>query len=281
MATLTDEERAAAILGEEVEPLGDEPSTELEAPETEEAIEQPETETEGEEESEEEKPTEEPQPEVDSSFTKQFPNLKGETKDEYLASIETAYDNSFKESLRLFEENKQLKAQLAQAQVAAPPAPDPANPQAPIQPPAPQFDPATQSLLDDVKAERSRSMLTAFDSFKQKYPQVLEQGNFDLFTKASDGVNTALTASQGYKPSWDQLFPAVAGSLGWQPIQDDSKKRAAIKENASATRTPASGAPQPLPPKKPKVSDAEIEAYQKMFTSKTREEAIKDLSEVK
>ena len=260
MAELTDEERAKLVLGEDVEEeTPAEPITETETPP--EPEDEPIVEAETEEKPLEEAPT-------DESFTKQFPNLKGETLVDYNRELETAYDNSFKESLRLVEENKQLKAQLAQL-------PQPGVQQQPL---APALDPVTASIIEDVKADRTRSMMSAFDEFKKDYPQALETDNFNAFTKASDGVNMALTATLGYKPSWQQLFKGVAGSLGWQPTVNDDKKNNIIKENASSGRSSSSQAP--LPPKAPKVPEASIIAYQKMFTSKTREEAIKDLSEV-
>lgn len=287
MATLTDEERAQAILGEEVEPKADEPTAEPADP-NEEEIEQPEVDETEDDASEEEKPAdeaEEPAEPADSTFTKQFPNLKGETQAEYLSELENAYDNSFKEALRLnqvIKDNESTVAQAKQilAQAQAPVNQNPENPTVPVAPTA--FSAIDEHpVIQEYKEQRRTQMMAAFDGFKTEYPQVLDQTNFDTFTKASDGINAALTTALGRKPSDDELFKAIAGSLGWQPVANTSKRDNAIKENASTSRTPSSGAQQPMPPRKPKVSDAEIEAYQKMFTSKTREEAIKDLSEVK
>lgn len=277
---LTDEEKAKAILGE-VEDASPDETTENAEDKPKEELKPEDVETPEVDESDEEKPHEdevETGEPADSTFTKQFPNLKGETLEEYVPELETAYDNSFKESLRLVEENKQLKAQLAQTNQAPPAAPANIQDNSEI-PTAPttSLDPVTASILEDVKSERTRTMIAAFDDFKKDYPQALDQANFDAFTKASDGVNAALTATLGYKPSWDQLFKATANTLGWERATPD-KKGALIKENASIGRTPSSQAP--ARPRPAKVSDEQVDTYLKMFTSKTREEAIKELSEV-
>jgi len=278
MAKLSDKEKAKAILGDVVEPeKADEPSTEP----------APETNTEGEPEvvepeeaeSEEEKPTEEEDESdkpTDSTFTKQFPNLKGETPEEYLPELETAYDNSFKEALRLNEDNKRLRDENAQLKTGQP-VQAVVAPAVPATPETPQSSPAYEDpALSYAKTLQTKDMIDTFDTFKKQYPQVLDQADFDRFTKASDGVSVALTSALGRQPTYAELFPAIAGSLGWQAT--NPAKDAAIKDNASSTRTP--GSQSPARPKPAKVSDASVDAYLKMFTSKTREEAIKELSEV-
>ena len=295
MPELTDEERAAAVLGD-VEPSrdGDETTEEPKAPVDQEEAEA-DTEESEEQSEEEEKPTtgedakEEP---VDSTLTKQFPNLKGETLAEYNHELETAYDNSFKEALRLNQVIKDNEAKvaeanriIAQAGTAAPTAPEaPVNPatgtpRAPVVPPASATNPIADSPeLEWIRAERRRVMLDAFDTFKQEYPQVLDASEFERFRLATDGAKASLTASTGREPTDAEIFKSVAGIFGWQPTSKEDNKNAAIKENASSSR--ASSGQSKAQAKPPKVSDDQITAYQKMFTSKTREEAIKELSEV-
>ena len=272
MATLTDEEKVKALLGEVEGENPDDPAEEHDPTENEEVPEAAEV------ESEEEKPVEE-ETETDSSFTKnsqefkkQFPNLKGETPAEYLPELEKAYDNSFKESLRLVEENKQLKARLSQQPVQT----DAANPQPPVNPVVAAIDEHPDIVY--ARSKRTADMLAAFDDFKQKYPQATEQQAFEQLTKASDGINVALTNALGRAPTYRELFPAIAGSLGWQPAVDTAKKNAVIKENAASSRSPGS---QSAAAKRPsKVTDAQVDMYLKLSPSKTREEAIKELSEV-
>jgi len=280
MATLTDEEKAKAIAGDVEEETPAEPTSESEAqPEEEKAPEAVEIEN---PESEEEKPqeeTEQPAKPADSTFTKQFPNLKGETPEEYLPELEKAYDNSFKEALRLKKEIDDNKAIVDQAKRIVEQSKTPVQQTASPTPPVP----TTQSLDDHpaiqyAKAKQTEDMLAAFEDFKKDYPQAIEQQNFDALTKASDGISAALTSTLGRRPTYNELFPAIAGSLGWQPVTDEAKKNNAIKENASSGRAP--GNQSAARPKPSKVSNAQIDAYLKMYTSKTREEAVKELSEV-
>lgn len=267
MAQLSDKQKAKAILGTEVEPeKADEPEAEITEPTKEETPAEEET-------SEQEKPIEDEEPEA-STFTKQFPNLKGDTPEEYLTELEKTHDLSFKEALRLNEENKQLRAQLTQPTQQQ--APAPTQPEVPTAPPAPVPQTYTDPALQYAKTMQTRDMMSAFDDFKTKYPQATDQADFDRFTKASDGVAAALTSALGRTPTYSELFPAIAGSLGWAP--SNPTKDAAIKDNASSQRT--TGSQSPTAPRKAKVSDAQVDAYLKMYTSKTREEAVKELSEV-
>jgi hypothetical protein len=278
MATLTDEEKAAAILGEEVEPTGDETSTEQANLDQEE--EKPENvETPVEDESDEEKPHEEEaetEKPTESSFTKQFPNLKGETLEEYVPELETAYDNSFKEALRLSKELKDNAAIVEQAKQIVAQGAQSANPAAPVNPALSAID--EHPAIKYAKAKQTEDMISAFDDFKKDYPQATDAQAFEQFTKASDGISVALTSALGREPTYKELFPAIAGSLGWQRAVNEDRKNAAIKENASSSRVPSGQSA--ARPKPQKVSDSQVDAYLKMFTSKTREEAIKELSEV-
>ena len=281
MAKLSDKDKAAAILGDVEEPKVPAETTEPTDTEIQDELDKPEDETTEEETSEEEKPTDdetETEEPSDSTFTKQFPNLKGETLEEYVPELETAYDNSFKEALRLSKELKDNAAIVEQAKQIVAQAAKPADPAAPVAPANSLGNAIDQHpAIKYAQAKQTEDMLTAFDDFKKDYPNATDQQAFEQFTKASDGVNAALTSALGRAPTYKELFPAIAGSLGWQPTKPD-KGGAIIKENASIGRTPSNQAP--ARPRPPKVSDAQVDTYLKLFTSKTREEAIKELSEV-
>lgn len=293
MAKLSDKDKAAAILGDVEDPKDPAETTKPTDAEVQDEPDKPEDAEEiVEDESDEEKPHEdenETKKPADSTFTKQFPNLNGETPEEYLPELEKAYDNSFKEALRLndvikekdkiIQDNNAIVDQARQivARTQQPVQQDPANPAQPVAPALP--NPVADSPeLQWIRDERRRVMQTAFDEFKTEYPQVLDQQEFDKFSKASDGLKTALAASNGREPTDLEVFRAVAGSFGWQPAKNDAKKNAAIKENASIGRTQSNQAP--ARPRPAKVSDAQVDTYMKMFTGKTREDAVKELSEV-
>lgn len=269
MAELTDEEKAKLVLGDVEE------ETPAETPEEPEAPSEPEDEPAGEVEAEPPK-EEEAQPEP-TTFTKQFQNLKGDSWDTYGPELETAYVNSTNEALRLkkqlddnvplIEEAKRIVAEKQAAQ--------------------PQENPASPNLLTidshpDVqyaKQLREREMITAFNDFAKEFPQARETDEFNKFTAASNGVALAFAAgNNGTQPSYPELFNGIASVLGWTSTTKEAKKDAAIKDLASTSQVNSSGV---SPARRTKVTDAEVDVYLKMFTSKTREEAIKELGEVK
>ena len=298
MAKLTDKQRAAAILGD-VE--GEDPvetttqeTTDLEPEEQENLDESEQVEETTTEPSEEEKPTEgEEEVETEApSFTKQFPNLKGETLAEYTPELEKAYDNSFKEALRLNNLVKEKDTTIAalQAQLQGQPQlqPQPTQPgqtaQVPpqtavAQPTLPPLQEAVNQLpeIQRIKAQDTQAMFSAFDDFAKEYPQAREEQGFADFQKVSNGVNQALTDRLGRIPNYPELFKGIAGTLNWEATTPTPAKDAALKNAGSSVHTNSTTIPAA---KRPKVSDASVEAYQKMFTSKTREEALKELSEV-
>jgi hypothetical protein len=290
MAKLSDKQKAAAILGDvegtPVEtPIRDETGPAPEEQQTNDEIEPVEEKSELEPEEEEvaaANPPEEKEPETETKpFTKQFPNLKGETAEEYLPELEKAYDNSFKEALRLKKENDEMKATVAQAQqvIAQVPTqtpPPPAEPTPTVPAPASISTPATLAE-QRILAMDTTNMFAAFDEFTKSYPQARNEQEFADFQKVSNGVNQALTDRLGRTPTWLELYQGIAGTLSWQPTTPTPTKDAVIKDAGVSSHTNSTTLP---PAKRPKVSDAQIDAYQKMFTSKTREDAIKDLSEV-
>lgn len=272
MATLTDEEKAAKVLGD-VEPEKADETSEPEKAESEEEQETEATEKTAEEieadaEAEADK-TETEQPEA-PTFTKQFKNLKGDTLEEYVKELENAYQNSFTEALRLnkaLEETKQVVANAGQ-----PPAPVQTTPTNP-----------TLAAIDSnpdvqyAKTLRERDMITAFDKFKESYPQAVEQDEFKKFTDASGGIYTALKATLGRDPTYAELYDGIAGALHWQPADKTDKKDSAIKESFASSQTTSSTQPSS---KQSKVTDAEAEVYMR-FTGKNKAEAVKDLETVK
>ena len=272
MATLTDEEKAAKVLGD-VDAEKQDETTEPEETESEE--EQVTEETESEEETEEEASTEEESKEEESTtFTKQFPNLKGDTPADYIKELETSYQNSTTEALRwktIAEEGAKL-VEEAKSVIAGK---QPEQQSTTTDPSLLQID--SHPDVQYAKNLREREMISAFDEFKKDYPQALEEDEFAKFTKASTGVYTAFEASNGRKPSYGELYKGIANLLGWQSPKKTAAKDAKIKESFSSSQTNSSTQPTS---RQSKVSDEEANVYMRM-TGKTRAEAVKDLSEVK
>jgi hypothetical protein len=274
MATLTDEEKAAKVLGDVDAEKQDETAKPAEAESNEEQenqVDKTAEEIEAEAEAEAEPETEIETP----TFTKKFQNLKGDTPQDYAKELETAYENSTTEALRwktIAEEGARL-VEEAKRVVAGQPAA------------ATQTTPTDPNLLaidsnPDVqyaKTLRERDMISAFEKFKKSYPQVTEEAEFNKFTKASDGLYRALEVSTGRKPTYAELYDGIAGALHWQPVDKTDKKDNAIKESLSSSQTVSSTQPTS---KQSKVSDAEADVYMKL-TGKNRTDAVKDLETVK
>jgi hypothetical protein len=277
MADLTDEEKAKLVLVDvESDELADETTKEEEtfneeAQENQEESEEAESETE--DESQEESEAEEAQPEA-HTFTKQFSNLKGDNWESYGPELEKAYQNSFTEAIRLkkalddsnrlVEEARQLIASNGQAQ--------PENSE------VAQAAPVNPDIAY-VKRIRDRDMINAFEEFKKEFPQATEESEFDRFQRASNGVYQTLTeTNNGVEPTFPELYQGIAKILGWQPASVTAKKNAAIKNSAVSSSTNSATVPTA---KQPKVSDAEVNVYQRMFPNKDRATIVKELAEVK
>ena len=297
MAKLTDKQKAAAISGDVEDESPAETTTadatDLEPEEQDNLDESKQVEEPTTEPSEGEKPKEDEEEAVPEapSFTKQFPNLKGETLAEYTPELEKAYDNSFKEALRLnnlvkekdntiatLQTQLQGQPQLVQQPPVQPGQPAPAAPPQPTQPVLPTLQTAVNELpeIQRIKAQDTQAMFSAFDDFAKEYPQAREEQGFADFQKVSNGVNQALTDHLGRIPTYPELFKGIAGTLTWQPTTPTPAKDAALKAAGSSTHTNSTTIPSA---KRSKVSDAQVEAYLKMYTSKTREDALKELSE--
>jgi hypothetical protein len=294
MSKLSDEEKAKAILGNVEEPAPAEPTEDEELepeelePETSVETQTEEPETPGTEAGESEVETPEAEEEPAKPFTKLFPNLKGDTPEEYAKEVETAYTNSTNEALRLkkiIDDNAAIVEQanqvIARAGIQPTPPADPANPetaQVPVAPVAPTAPAApTNPDLEWVKQEREAKMIEEFGKFKKDYPQAVDKDNFQTFLNTSKGVDEALTARLGRRPSYQELYKGIADILGWQPMSVEAKKNNAIK-GAGASSRPSTTTP-PLP-KKSKVTSAQVDMHLKLFPFKSREQAVKDLAEV-
>lgn len=311
MPELTDEERVQAIEdGVERPNKSDDPDSNAEPdlnpddPEHEDKLEtgelptNPDSSEDGKDPEDEPSPTDSPDKE-EPTFTKQFPNLKGDTPAEYVPALEEAYSNSTNEALRLKKESddkdglisskdqeiQNLRAQLAGQPAPATPAP-PVDPASTVQQPAvnlaqpivPALPAPTDPNLAWAKAAREKEMLDSFGKFKEKYPQAVDKDNFQTFLNASKGVEDAWKATHGgILPTYDDLYQGIANVLRWEPIEKTAKKNDAIKTQTTQSR-PNTATPPAT--KKPKVSDGQVDLHLRMFPGKTRDQAIKELSEV-
>lgn len=275
MATLTDEEKAQAILGSDNREVAAEEKSESQQIEEEANQVVEENPTEVEEQEKLDESTEQDTEDVPPSFTKQFSNLKGDSWETYGPELEKAYQNSFSEALRLNEALKEKDGIIAdlQAKLQAPAQ----APETPPQQASPSSDLSAIPELQYAKAQMQKDMTDAFNEFAKEYPTVQNQLEFKKFTDASQGVYLAFQAANGRMPTYPELYQGIAKVLGWEPV--NPKKDAAIK--SAASQAAAGGGSTLSPAKRPNVSDAEVDVYLRLYPQKSRAEAVKDLAEVK
>lgn len=175
------------------------------------------------------------------SFTKKFPNLKGETPEEYAKSLEEAYENSTAEFQKLRQ-------------------------QAPI--PEPQAEPTdgaptswTELYAQQKLAEEANS---AYTELVKEFPQAADQDSpvYQQFVKEVDTLSKTIMASQSRLAPPAELYRKAAVILGWEsnsPTQGDELK-SKLKEGASVTRT--NSATKKTGPSK--VTDEEVAMYRKL-----------------
>lgn len=259
MATLTDEEKAQKMVEEVETPKGEDETKD----QAEEATNQEEEATE-ESKEEEEKPAE---LEEESTFTKQFTNLKGDSWEEYGPELEKAYQNSFGEGLKLNQQLQEKDKTIAelQAQIS--------------QPPAEQTTPLSseaQAILDRAKAREDREVVTAFAEFAKSYPQAQEIATNNELFKQFEVASTAVANALGAGTPYPELFEKTAQLLGWQPSDKNARKDAALKDAAAAPSTQNS-APKSKP--KTNVTEAQLEMAKKFFPNAKDSELVKELSQ--
>lgn len=216
-----------------------------------------------------------------ATFTKQFPNLKGEDWPSYGPELENAYQNSFTEGMRLKGELDKALTQIREltSAPAGPPPVPPADAPPPVPPPnQPPSGLQQTAEFQWLQSAQQAEMRRSFGSFMKIYPQVTDETNFKVFSDAVQPVTDMFARIEGRQPTYDELFPKIADVLGWQPESKDGIRGQAIKEAA------ASGSPSavtPAPGRTPAVSDAEVMVFLRMNPGMSRDDAMKEIAKIK
>lgn len=203
-------------------------------------------ETTEEEESEEETDNDEDgqtEPQVD--FVKQFPQIKGDTPEEYAKNLELAYQNSTAEALRL--------KGLTEKPVKEEDKPD-----------ITESDPVSLYMKQKMDDE----ITTTFADFAKLYPQVEDQVEYTKFTSTVAELSNTILQSEKRLASPKELYRKAAVILDWQsqePTAEDKLKNA-VKATASSSKTP--GVTKKTASTS-RVTDAMIAANRKMYPGKT------------
>lgn len=201
---------------------------------------------------------------IDSSeFVKEFPQIKGDTPEEYARNLEIAYSNSTAEAMR-------LKSSTEVPSVS------------PTSDPAPQQDPIDIDNVDPValyaKQQMDSEIAAAYEDFKKDYSQVEELASYQNFTKTVGVMSRTILETEGRLASPGELYSKAAVALGWEKTSLPSSKEKlgmAIKDSGSTSKTPTASGQKP--PVRSKVTQAMIDANKKMYPGKSDDEIRKEL----
>ena len=194
------------------------------------------------------------------SFTKKFPNIKGDDPKEYIPNLEKAYESSTSEAIRLKTENDELKTRLEEK-------PEQSDETAPA------ADPAVQYARDMMQSDANK----AFEKFAGDYPQVRDLDTFDKFRSVVAKASDALAEAKGSRPTFEEAYYEAARILKWDKEDKDEKLAGAVKETAATSKTNSSTKSAP----KTSVTDKEIKVGRNMFPGKSDSEIRKELETVK
>lgn len=226
---------------------------------------EPEKEDEPSEGTEEETPPEEPvepeedqipdapeeEPEKEPQFVKQFPNIKGDTPEEYAKNLEKAYENSTAEFQRLRTEVPEDK---------------------------PEGEPIETSNVAELYAKQKmdEEIQTAWSDFSKKYSQAVPgTPEYTQFTNEVSILSNTILQSQKRLASPQELYQKAAVILGWEPSvpTEGDKLKIALKDSASSSKTPQSAKKK----SQSKVTDSMISVNRKMYPGKSDAEIREEL----
>ena len=220
--------------------------------ESDETDETKEEETETSEETEEESTEEEAKSddEEETSFVKEFPNIKGDTPEEYSKNLEIAYKNSTAEFQRLRAEGLKTKPEEAE-----------------------DTDSNVASLY--AKQKMDEEIMTAYTDFSKKYPQVNDESEYSKFTNEVATLSSTILSSQKRLASPNELYQKAAVILGWEPNSPTSQDKLDAKVLDTAANSKTNGGKAKV--SKSKVTDAMIAANRKMYPNKSDAEIREEL----
>lgn len=196
------------------------------------------------------------------SFVKEFPNIKGETPEEYAKNLEEAYKNSTAEALRL--------KGIADAPSTAPDTPTDDKEESDDKTPASALELYAQQQLDKEIAD-------AYTKFKEDYTQVTDPVEYNKFTVTVATLSNTIYQSEKRLASPDELYAKSAIILGWEKESlPTSKEKLAMAAKDSAAST-KQGSTTPKGSPKSKVTDEMIRVNRAMYPGKSDADIRKEL----
>jgi hypothetical protein len=238
MATNADDtavDDSKEVTDEDFKKLKEESAVET-STEADEELETGESEEKSEEASEEDETSESQDEEESSEFVKEFPNIKGDTPEEYARNLEIAYENSTAEFQRLRDEAKTQTTDAEETEEDA----------GPVDPRLLYLDQMLQKDITD-----------SYTKFSKDYPQTSDPVEYARFQTEAANLSQYIIQTQKRVAPASELYSKVAAILGWKsdtkPDSND-KLKVALKDGAASTKTSSATKPKSTS----KVTDAEI-----------------------
>ncbi len=208
------------------------------------------------------------------SFERKFQNIKGEDPAEYAKNLETAYENSTSEAVRLNKELKDAAELIRQAKeiVEGGKGKDPNKSQ--------EF--SVQEAIDNhpiirqQKERQLKDLTDEFNKFRGRVPDVNldDPENFKKFEGVVEKAGDALRIATGEEPTYAEMFDKAATLLGWD-AQD--KVGEAVKGVAASTKTNSGKKTVP----KSTITDKEVAVAKRFFPGLSETDIRKELEKNK
>lgn len=191
-----------------------------------------------------------------SDFVKEFPNIKGDTPEEYAKNLEAAYKNSTAEFQRLRSEATTDDS-------------DDSDTTATVDTSDPISLYMKQKMDDEIQ--------TAFTDFGKDYTQVNDQTEYNKFTVKVAALSQTILQTEKRLASPTELYKMAAVILGWEPQSKPNGKEKlsmALKDKAASSKSSSSNG-KTVP--KSKVTDAMIKVNRMMYPGKSDDDIRKEL----
>jgi len=205
---------------------------------------------------EEAEETEQESDEDSSEFVKEFPNIKGDTLEDYTRELERTLQLSNTEGKRLSDELKKQESSREGSEEDT----------GPVDPRLLYLD---QLLNKDIQ--------NAFDTFKKSFPQVNDPTEYDKFQTEVSVLSKYFIDTQKRAAPASELYSKAAVILGWEPQDSppDGKERlgTALKDRAAVSKTVSAT----KKPSKSKVTDQMIAVNRLLYPDKTDAEIREEL----
>lgn len=199
----------------------------------------------------EQETTEDKTEEESEQFVKEFPNLKGNTPEEYAKSLETAYRNSFAELKRIRDEAAAKETPIGK-----------------VDDEIEEFDTSDPVSLY-MKQKMDEEISNTFEQFSKEFPQAKDPSEYDKFTQEVALLSKTILASQKRLASPKELYLKAAVILGWESankVTDKEKLGIAMKNSAATSKTTSAAAKKA---NHSKVTDQMVAANRLMYPDKT------------